>query len=68
MKTLIKIELDDYEAEMFKLYQKYHDIFEKLSQVHAFDIEFGRLEMNFAFGELQNIKKEDMVYRKPNKT
>lgn len=60
----IAVYMTDEEAKQFLLYQKYHDIFEKLTEVHAFDLQFGKITMNFAFGELQNIVREEMVYKR----
>ena len=56
--------LTEHEAKQFLLYQKYHDIFQKLNESNAFSLEFGKVTLNFAYGELQNIVKENMVYRR----
>jgi hypothetical protein len=65
---MINIELTTYEADMFKLYQKYHDVFEKLTESHAFDLEWGKVTISFAFGEIQSIEKQEIVYRRPAKS
>lgn len=56
--------LSEQEAKQFLLFQKYYDVFEKLSESNAFNMEFGKVTLNFAWGELQNIVKENMVYKK----
>lgn len=56
--------LTEYEAKQFLLYQKYHDLFLQLDKAGAFQLEFGKVTMNFAFSELQNVVKENVVYRK----
>lgn len=63
MKTITLI-LDEKEAEQFKLYQKHHDLFSRLEQKDCLSLVYGKVTLNFAFGELQNIVKEQMVYRK----
>lgn len=55
--------LNEYEAKQFLLYQKHHDLFERLNDAGAFDLTFGKITMNFAFGELQNVVKESVVWR-----
>lgn len=42
---------------------QYQEIFNKLIKSGAFNLEFGKVTLNFAFGELQNIVKEEMVWR-----
>lgn len=60
----VTIILTTPEAMMFRDYQKYHDLFVILKEKGVFDIQFGKCTMNFAFGELQNVIKEEVVYKK----
>jgi len=55
------------EAEKFLVFQKHYDFFLQLDQHRIFDINFGKVTLNFAFKTLQNIVKEEMVYRKLDK-
>lgn len=52
------------DAEKFKMFQKHYDLFTQLDSNRALDLQFGKVTLNFAFGELQNIVQEKMVYRK----
>lgn len=59
----ITVFLSPFEAEQFKDFQKYHFLFTELEKHKAFDIKFGKIVLNFAFGDLQNIIKEEVVYK-----
>ena len=58
---MINIELTEQDAKDFLLFRKHQDLFYKLEP--SLDIEFGKITLNFAFGELQNIVKEQMSWR-----
>lgn len=60
----VTIILTPIEASRFKLFQKYHEVFSHLEATEALKIGFGKVIMNFAFGELQNIVKEEVIYKK----
>lgn len=60
----IIVYLAPLEADRFKLFQKHHDLFEQLERTGALEVKFGKCILNFAFGELQNIVKEEIVYKK----
>lgn len=64
MPPLITIEITDNEALLFKEFQKHHAIFTTMQEKGIFDIQFGKATLNFAFGELQNIIKEEVVWKK----
>ena len=64
---MINIELSNYEAEQFRLYQKYHDVFEQLDKNKVFGMEFGKVIISIAFSEIQNVVKEEMVFRRVGK-
>lgn len=59
--TIIYLNKD--EAEKFILFQKYHSLFDTLDKNGVFNMSFGKVTLNIAFGELQNIVKEEMVYK-----
>lgn len=61
----VLVTLDNSQAEQFKLFQKNFVLFQKLEEHGAFDMQFGKIVLNIAFGELQNIVKEQVVYRLP---
>ncbi len=48
------------DAELFKKFQKHHDIFKLLVEQGAFDIQFGKVTLNFAGGLLQSIAREEV--------
>ena len=60
--TIILTAID---VEKFKLFQKHYDLFSKLEENEIFKMQFGKCILNIAFGTLQNIVKEEVVYRKP---
>ena len=61
---LIKIEISTTEAIMFRNFMKYHDLFLVLQKNGILDMQFGKCTLNFANGMLQNVVKEEVVYRK----
>ena len=56
--------MTDEDAKKFLLFQKYYLMFAKLDEVKALDIQFGKCILNFFNGEVQNVVKEEIVYRK----
>lgn len=64
MENTVTLILKPLEAEQFITFQKYYEVFIKLQESNALDIQFGKCVLNFAFGELQNIVKEVVVYKK----
>ena len=60
----VTIFLTKEEADKFKTYQQYHDVFMVLLSKGVFDVQFGKCIMNFAFGKLQNVVKEEIVWKK----
>lgn len=67
MTTII---LTTEDAEKFKMFQKHYDLFTQLEVNDVFNMQFGKVIMSFAYGELQNIIKEECVYsiKYPKKT
>ena len=66
MKTATLI-LTKEEIEQFKVFQKNIVLFNLLLENKVFDMQFGKVILNIAYGELQNIVKEEMVHRKLTK-
>lgn len=64
IEPLITIQITNPEAILFREYQKHHEIFLNLQKQGIFDIQFGKCTLNFAYGELQNIIKEEIVWKK----
>lgn len=60
----ITIFLPVADVEKFKLFQKYYDIFSKLENEGVFKMNFGKCTLNIAFGQIQNIVREEMIYKK----
>lgn len=56
--------LTPVEAEKWKKFQERYEIIEALEQNNAFDIGWGKVTMNFAHGELQNVIKEEVVWKR----
>ncbi len=64
MEPTITVFLTTPEAISFREYQKHRDLFITLQSKGVFDIAFGKCTLNFAFGDLQNIVKEEVIYKK----
>lgn len=60
----VTILLTTPEALLFKDFQQFHATFALLVQKGVFDIKYGKAILNFANGELQNIVKEETVWKK----
>lgn len=63
----ITIFLSTIEAEQFKRFQKYHHLFSELEKNKALEIEFGKVTINIAYNEVQNIVKEEVVFHNKKK-
>ena len=61
---MITVELNEKDAKDFVLFRKYQTLFEQLDKDKTLDLQFGKITLNYAFGELQNIVKEAMVYKR----
>jgi hypothetical protein len=64
MQEEIPIFLTTAEAIMFRDFQQFHATFALMVSQGVFDIKYGKAILNFANGELQNITKEEIVWRK----
>lgn len=60
----VTIILTPADVEQFKLFQQYYELFKKLNDTNALSIGFGKVILNFAFGQLQNIVKEECLWKK----
>ena len=56
--------LDNEEAELFKSFQRHHDLFKHLEEKEAFSVKFGKVILNIDFGQVQNIVKEEIVWKR----
>lgn len=63
-KDEVTIILTTPEAVLFRDFQQFHATFALLVQKGVFDIQFGKATLNFQNGELQNVTKEEIVWRK----
>lgn len=61
---MTNVTLTDEEALMFIAYQKHHDLFCIMENVGAFDVGFGKVVLNIAGGIVQNIQREEVVYKR----
>ncbi len=61
----VTVFMSSIEADRFRQFQKYHALFEQLEEVGLFNMRFGKVTLNVAFNELQNIVKEEMVWKNP---
>lgn len=60
----VTVILTPVDAEQFKNFQKYYDYFSIMEEQGVFDIKYGKAILNFAQGILQNVVKEEMVYKR----
>jgi hypothetical protein len=60
----VTVILTPIDADRFKLFQKYYDLFSILENSKILDIQFGKCTINIAFGQVQNVVKEESVYHK----
>lgn len=56
--------LEDEEIASFLLFQKHHDIVLALETAGAYNIQYGKMTLNFAGGIMQNVIKEEMIYKR----
>lgn len=61
MNTII---LTNEEAEMFKSYMKHHELFVTMELTGAFNVQYGKVILNFAGGLLQNIQRDEIVWKR----
>lgn len=62
--TQVTLFLTTPEALMFKEFQQFHATFALLCSKGVFDTKFGKVTLNFANGEIQNITKEEVIFHK----
>ncbi len=60
----VTIVLTTIEANKFKTFQKYYWLFDAMLDKGVFDMEFGKVTINIANSQVQNLVKEEMVWRK----
>lgn len=61
---LTTIFLTPEDVDKFVQFQKHYDLFSIMNEKKVFDINFGKVIFNMAFGEIQNIVKEEVVWKK----
>jgi len=60
----VTIILTEEEAERFKKFQKYYDTFMVLINNGVFDVQYGKTTLNFKGGLLENITKEEVIFKR----
>jgi hypothetical protein len=56
--------LSPIEATQFIAFQKNYQLFSHLMASGCFDVQFGKVVINIAYGQVQNIVKEEVVWKK----
>ena len=51
------------DVDKYMLFQKYYDIFNTLDKKGVFNMDFGKVTINIAYGEIQNIVEENMIWK-----
>lgn len=60
----ITVILSTLEADQFKNFQKHYDIFTEMLAKDVFSIGYGKVTLNFAHNQLQNIVREEIVWKR----
>lgn len=60
----VTVILTQIEAEQFKRFQEHFNLFTEMERCKVFEIQYGKAIFNFAGGLLQNIVREEMVYKR----
>ena len=60
----IPVFLTPKDVDKFMQFQKHYDLFTTLENHDVFEVKFGKVIFNIAFGEIQNIVKEEVVWKK----
>lgn len=61
----VTVILSPLDAEQFKLFQKRYELFRLLeANKEVYDIQFGKIIINVAFGDVQTIVGEKVVYKR----
>ena len=58
------IQLSDEDARKFIEFQKRYELFDILEKTGAFNLAYGKIVFNVANGIVQNIQKEEVVYKR----
>lgn len=61
---LIPIFIPNEEAEKFLLFQKHYELFVLMEKSGALGIKYGKCVINFKDGVIENITKEEVVYKR----
>ena len=58
------IVLSDEDVTKFLAFQKHYGLFTIMQSAGAFDVQYGKVILNIAGGIVQNIMKEEIVYKR----
>lgn len=64
----VTIILTNIEAEKWKEFQKNYELFTVMQDKGVFKIEFGKVILNIAYGNVQNMVVESMVWKNKDLT
>lgn len=60
----MNITLTDKDAKKFVSFQKHYDIFTTMELVGAFDVQYGKVILNYAAGIVQNIEVNQIAWKR----
>lgn len=60
----IPIYIPDADAKQFLAFQQHYEIFAAMQAADAFSIGWGKVTLNFASHELQNVVREEVAWRR----
>ena len=61
---MVTVFLTQEDVDKFVQFQKHYELFTIMNEKKVFDVGFGKVIFNIAFGEVQNIVKEEIVWKK----
>ena len=61
---LIPVYIPNEEATKFLLFQKHYELFELMEKIGALNVKYGKCVINFKDGVVENVTKEEIVYKR----
>lgn len=60
----VQVFMTEEEAQKFMLFQKYYEVFQRLDQTKAFDVQYGEVIITFIKGGILSVTKKEVLYHK----
>lgn len=56
--------LSPQDVELFKQFQQHYELFKAFEEKGVFTVGFGKVILNIAFGKVQNVVREEVVWKR----